>query len=77
MNFASFAPLIAEMTWDCHCWKFARVNFSLGGQKPREGTTDSAEEEAMVKLMDEPSSDYHVKVEGKRDAFGSRCMLIM
>jgi hypothetical protein len=53
------------MTWDCHCWKFARVNFSLGGQKPREGTTDSAEEEAMVKLMDEPSYDYHVKVEGK------------
>jgi hypothetical protein len=29
----------------------ARVSFSLGRQKPREGTTDNAEEEAMVKLM--------------------------
>jgi hypothetical protein len=44
--------LIAERTWDCHCWKLAHVSFSLEGQKPREGTTDSAEEEAMVKLMD-------------------------
>jgi hypothetical protein len=44
--------LIAERTWDCHCWKLARVSFSLEGQKPREGTADSAEEEAMVKLMD-------------------------
>jgi hypothetical protein len=52
MNPASFAPLIAEMTWDFHCWKLMRVRFSLGGQKSREGTADSAEEEAMVKLMD-------------------------
>jgi hypothetical protein len=44
--------LIAERTWDCYCWKLERFNFSLGGQKPGEGTTDNVEEEAMVKLMD-------------------------
>jgi hypothetical protein len=52
MNFAAWAPLIAEMTWDFHDCKLLRVSFSVTGMnaRPRKVAADAAEDDGSTIL---------------------------